>query len=224
MCSPKNANRSRCAESSRRLHERHPGQRLLIVFDHQFEELITLHHLASERVKQVRDFLHELVASPPGGVTVLLTLRSDYEDQLEQLGLPAQMQNRNWRKVGCFTLGQAEQFLTADGAGLRLGKELLRAVLQEASEVDETPGRTKPVVINMLGLMRQRLHGVDPATQDRGTLLPSFIRTSIEGADVRDVRDVFLVERLLEVGDRHGKLIRAIPLIGRSQWRMTQSN
>jgi len=183
------------AEVCQRLEERHPDERLLIVFD-QFEELIILHNVNSERVQQVRDFLHELVSSPPTGLTVLLTLRSDYEDQLEELGLPAQVQNRNWRKVGYFTLGQAEQFLTTGDAGIQPGEKLLSAVLQEAAEVDDTPGRTKPVVINMLGLMLQRLHGVDPSTLDRGVLLPRFVRMGIEAADVRDVSGLILKEML----------------------------
>jgi hypothetical protein len=178
-----------------RLRVTDPDARLLIVFD-QFEELMILHEIDSEHVQQVREFLQDILATPPPGLTVLLSLRSDYEQQLEELGLPPQLLHQNWVKVGYLTRGQAEQFLTSTDARMKLAPELLTAVLNEASAVDDTPGQTKPVVINMLGLMLQRLHRTDPEVGERGTLLPRFVRASIEAQDVRDVSGPILTEML----------------------------
>ncbi|MGZ0165870.1 MAG: leucine-rich repeat domain-containing protein, partial [Planctomycetales bacterium] len=169
--------------------------RLLIVFD-QFEELMILHEVDSEQVKQIREFLQDIVAKPQSGLTVLLSLRSDYEQQLKELGLPPRVLHQNWEEVGYLTRSEAEQFLISADPRLKIERELLSGVLNEASTVDGTPEQIRPVVLNMLGLILQRLHPTVPNFGRNGTLLTPFIQSSIEASHVRHVSGLILSEML----------------------------
>ncbi|MFT5095246.1 MAG: hypothetical protein ACI93T_004093, partial [Porticoccaceae bacterium] len=183
------------AAVSERLRAVDLDARLLIVFD-QFEELMILHEVDSEQLKQIREFLQDIVAKPLSGLTVLLSLRSDYEQQLKELGLPPRVLHQNWEEVGYLTRSEAEQFLISADPRLKIERELLSGVLNEASTVDGTPEQIRPVVLNMLGLILQRLHPTVPNFGRNGTLLTPFIQSSIEASHVRHVSGLILSEML----------------------------
>jgi len=178
--------RTLLAAACDRLRAVDPDARLLIVFD-QFEELMILHETDSEQVKQIQSFLQDIVVKPLPGLTVLLSLRSDYEQQLKELELPPQVLHQNWEEVGYLTRSQAEQFLISADPRLKIERELLSGVLNEASTVDGTPEQFRPVVLNMLGLILERLHPTVPEFGNTGTLLTPFVRSSIEASHVRHV-------------------------------------
>ena len=67
--------------------EEHPGQRLLLVVD-QCEELVTMARAASSR-DDVMALLARLLDAHPLQLTIVLTLRTDFEPQFDRLALAA---------------------------------------------------------------------------------------------------------------------------------------
>ena len=105
-----------------------------------------------ERRAQLEAFLRDLIERPIPNVTTLLVLRSDYLGALDQLDLPLLRQRDNWREIAPFTQAAAAAFL--DGSGLELGPELRAEILKEAGEIEENPGRIRPITLNMFGLVQ----------------------------------------------------------------------
>jgi hypothetical protein len=124
-------------------------QRLLIVFD-QFDEFIILHGRDPARQAPLLQLLQNLQRTPPNRIWLLLVLRSDYIDDLPRLNLPAIHDGVNLKWVGPFIEQAAQNFLAH--SGLNPGPELIATVVRHASELDETRGKVRPIVLNMLGL------------------------------------------------------------------------
>jgi hypothetical protein len=164
------------------------NKRLLLLFD-QFEVILIRHEQGSEETKP----LQELFAAVRAGarkrfpnLAVLLSFRSDYDHLLKQLGLSGQIEDENSKKVSAFSRGAASNFLTGPATGLRLGADRAKAVLDEAEAVDGTQGLIRPIVLNTLGKLLQRLAGKDPGEVPRGALLSDDIRRAVDDPRVCD--------------------------------------
>ena len=108
-------------------------QRLLVVLD-QFEEFVILQDL--ERQNQFQKLIVSLVEIRVEGLKFLLTFRSDYIGLIERLALPPLLQNTNWMEVPPFTEIAAKDFVQK--SGLQVRDDLLRDVLREAAEIEQT--------------------------------------------------------------------------------------
>ncbi|MGZ0167742.1 MAG: nSTAND1 domain-containing NTPase, partial [Planctomycetales bacterium] len=160
-------------------------RRLLLVLD-QFEELMILHELDDPRFAGVQEFLTGLLEKPIPGLTVLLTLRSDYEHLLEKLGLPRQDRGGTWEKVDPLRATDVRRFLTHSDSGINPQPDVLNAVIEEAQVVDGPRGLVRPIVMNMLGRVLQSRAGETPREFEPGTLLSRYLRESIESSDKSD--------------------------------------
>jgi hypothetical protein len=186
-----------------------PDSRLLVVVD-QFEELILLHELDPQRVAIVGGFLRQIARTPVEGVTILLVVRSDYDHMLARLELPGLVQDDNWKVVGAFTWMEGERFLTNTRSGLRLGSERLRSVLDEAAIVDNTRGLIRPIILNMLGKVLERLAGRDLPEYEPGTLLSSDLRACLNAEEVRDHAPSLLTHMLTAAGTKRPRDVSSL--------------
>src|SRR6266700_7571152 len=71
-------------------------------------------------------------------------------------------------------------------SGLTVNSDLMRAVLREAAEIDQTAGLIRPVTINLCGLVLSRFSSGLPR-RFRGGLIRGFLRESLSLPEVRDV-------------------------------------
>src|SRR5271166_2687628 len=122
-------------------------RRLLVVLD-QFEEFVIL--LDSDKQKRFEQLMTTLREQPIAELTFLFVFRSDYIGLIEKLALPPLNQNTNWKDVPPFTESAARDFVQA--SGLQVSDELLRDVLREAAEIEQTKGIIRPITINLCGL------------------------------------------------------------------------
>jgi Leucine-rich repeat (LRR) protein len=167
---------------------RKDNKRLLLLFD-QFEVTLIRHEQESEETSSLQEFLatvRRTARERLPNLTVLLSFRADYDHLLKQLGLPSQIEDENSKKVGAFSRAASSNFLIDPDSGLQLGTERVKAVLDEAEAVDGTRGLIRPIVLNMLGKLLQRLAGRDPGKVPRGALLSDDIRHAVDDPDVRD--------------------------------------
>jgi hypothetical protein len=167
-------------------HLRDNDRHLILVLD-QFEEVFILPNPLPAPVEGMLRLLTALAANPPAGLTILLVLRNEYLSQILGLGLPSLTLGDTLRDVPAFTLPAGQAFLEAGGVpaddALGLGTQ--------ASELDQIPGRAKPITLNMLGLVYQR----DPAkgaklsqrSGVRRSILVEYFKARIRAGDWRDV-------------------------------------
>jgi len=168
--------RSLLNRATQRLGER----RLLIVVD-QFEEFLIV--TEQERQRAFQEFLSE---NATGGLTFLLVFRPEYEGLIQDQPWPKLQLDTN-RKVICpFTENAAQEFMRK--SGLIVDTDLMRAVLREAAEIEQTVGLIRPVTINLCGLVLGRFSGSLPR-RFRGGLIRGFLRKSLSLPEVRDVAE-----------------------------------
>jgi len=145
-------------EDVRRLLERaaknNAPSRLLVVLD-QFEELLIINEREPERLRRVKDLLHSLVDNPIPGVTILLSLRTDYLPMLEDLQLPPLRDRENWFEVGSFTENHARAFLK--GSSVPFSDATLEALFDQIAAFEGGTGLVRPIILNMVGLIASRL-------------------------------------------------------------------
>jgi hypothetical protein len=158
------------------------SDKLLIVID-QFEECLILHE--GEQPRALFAFLSQLSVNPLPNVTVLLVFRSDYTGQVAELQLPPLTQGDNWREVPPFTERDAYEFVL--GSGLTLNEKLLREVLREAAEIEQTKGLIRPITINLCGLVLGRFANGVPRGFRPGELIRGFLQESVRLPIVREV-------------------------------------
>ena len=164
------------------------SKRLLILLD-QFEIILIRHQEGSQETKGLRELFDTVRVNAHEkfpNLTVLLSFRSDYDHLLKQFGLPGEVEDENSKKVSAFSRATSSNFLTDPASGLQLGQERAKAVLDEAEAVDGTRGLIRPIVLNMLGKLLQRLAGKDPGEVPRGALLSDDIRRAVDDLRVRD--------------------------------------
>lgn len=130
------------------------------------------------------DFLAALRQQSIEGLSFLFVVRSDYIGLVEKLSLPPVGQNTNWKEVPPFTEMAAREFM--QGSGLQFDGKLMRDVLREAAEIEQTKGIVRPVTINLCGLVLGRFANGVPRGF-RGGLIRAFLRESILLPSIRDV-------------------------------------
>jgi len=154
------------------------GARLLIVVD-QFEEFIILGK--SEQQREFADLLASLNSAPITGIVLLLTLRSDYQTFLEDIGLPPPRHNENFYQVARFTLATASAFMVRSGLDLR--PAALDRLLVSAAELDDTPGLVRPITLNVIGHVLASSH-IAPSL-DAGRLVQHYIKQTVDQPAIR---------------------------------------
>ena len=134
--------------ADRRLKER--GGKLLVAID-QFEEFLIFHDLDPARQAPLRDLLTELEREPLERIRLLLSMRSDYLEDVARLGLPRLSQGRNWMQVDAFTEQAACDFLRGGFGEEGIGEKLVALVVRHASDLDGVRNKVRPIVLNMIG-------------------------------------------------------------------------
>jgi hypothetical protein len=192
-----------------RLRDR--NERLLIVLD-QFEEfLIVLGRNPAEQAA-FAELLVSLYRQPIDGIWVLLVLRSDYQPALYDLDLPRLHAGTNWMEVGPFPVDLAQGFLA--GSKLNLGPRLMEAIIRRASELDETPGYVRPIVLNLIGRAleaRQTTSGVQQfGRRDVQNLLLDFVRAGLRAPETSEYAPRVLREMITPEGTKVPKAIEEL--------------
>jgi internalin A len=154
------------------------AEKLLLVLD-QFEEFLIL---ADDKHRTAfTALLRTLAELPVPNLQVLMILRSDYEPLLDELELQAFEQDR--KTVPPFFERDAMAFLRA--SELQISDTLEAEILEEAREVEQTPGLIRPITVNLFGLVLRRFDNL-PTNYRKGTLLRSFLRELIQRKEIRD--------------------------------------
>jgi hypothetical protein len=169
---------------------------LLLVLD-QFEEFVILGK--PEQQQSFAALLAALRSTPARKLRLLLSLRSDYQTLLEDLGLPALRQGENYYQVGRFTLGAAGHFMA--GSDLGLQPEALERLLNSAALMDETPGLVRPITLNVLGYVLASGLG-RAASLDAGQLVRLYIHQTLSQPGVRDYAASVLETLITERGTK----------------------
>jgi conflict system STAND superfamily ATPase len=165
--------------ATQRLSER----RLFIVID-QFEEFLIL--TEQERQKAFREFLS---AEAVKGVTFVLVFRPEYEGLIQEQSWPKLKLDANRKVISPFTENAAQEFMLK--SGLKLNSDLMRRVLREAAEMEQTVGIIRPITINLCGLVLGRFSSGLPR-RFRGGLVRGFLRESLSLPEVRDVAGILI--------------------------------
>jgi hypothetical protein len=161
-----------------RATQRLGDRRLFIVID-QFEEFLIL--TDQERQRAFQQFVAE---EEIRGVTFLLVFRPEYEGLLQDQPWPKMKLDTNRKVISSFTENAAQEFMRK--SGLIVNADLMRAVLREAAEIEQTAGLIRPVTINLCGLVLSRFSSGLPR-RFRGGLIRGFLRESLSLPEVRDV-------------------------------------
>ena len=173
------------------------GKPLLIVLD-QFEEFLILHD--EETRRELQELLSSLSKNPIPGLTVLLSMRSEYLGQLDDEGLPAIEKGETWMEISPFNLRMSQQFL--DDSGLELDASLRYQVLTEATTVEGTQGLIRPITLNMFGVILNRFSGRLPRDVEPGTLLLNYVRRALNEPDIKSEAPDILREMITSTGAR----------------------
>jgi hypothetical protein len=190
-----------------RLRQDDPAAKLLAVLD-QFEELVTLRETGNtSAIAGVTDFLRELKKSPIDGFLLLLSVRTDYLNFLEPIGVPPLDQSRNWSQVPAFAYSAALAFLTAPETGLNIQEERLRRVLREAAAADGTRGLIRPIILNMLGLVLKRIADSPEAERPTRALLADDLRAVVDHPEHRAIARAILPHMLTEADTKQPRRI-----------------
>gem|GEM_PF-3342390 len=182
--------------------------RLLLIFD-QFEELLILPEPSEQdlRVEAMHSFLQFVSSSAPEGVTVLLSLRSEYRTLLETMGVPPLRQDANWQEVPAFSQSDAFAFLTAAESGVQIAEQRLQRVLREAAAHDGTRGLIRPIILNMLGVVLRRIADSPEADRATKSLLEDDLRRFVNAFEIRDVARPVLRSMLTEADTRRPRTV-----------------
>jgi hypothetical protein len=184
-------------------------RRLLVVVD-QFEELFILDAEAelgmgdkdktAERATARAGFvalLRDLDQKQIPGLLVLVAMRKDYEDNVvEHFGLPWLRQHENRRTIEPFENTTAKVFLR--DSGLPFSDDLLRRLLNGAAKIEERRGLFRPVVLNLLGLVRSRYAEHLPAKPE--ALIAHHLREALDRPSLRDLAPRLLDQLITEGG------------------------
>ena len=170
--------------------------RLLIVLD-QFEEFIILGK--PEVQERFTALLEQLRAASLPKLQILLTLRSDYQSLLPDLGLPPLRYEENFYQISRFTLAAASKFMA--GSDLGLQPDSLRRLINSAAVMDETPGLVRPITLNVLGYVLASGQGSAPSL-DAGRLVRFYIEQVLGQPGIRDRAAVVLDLLTTEQGTR----------------------
>ena len=157
---------------------------LLIVID-QFEEFLILNDAAARQ--PLADILRGLADSPLDGIRLLLVFRSDYRELLFKLDLPRFSSMENAFELTPFRRTEALGFLKT--GGLSMSKEGFDTLLQGLDRIEGLRGLYRPITLNMVGLVMNRMP--DNRIKDPSRLIELYLRQCLADGVSRDlVRDV----------------------------------
>lgn len=172
------------------------GKHLLIALD-QFEAFLVL-GANHDAIAKVRTALQTFVVDPPAGLTLLIVFRSDYGDLVETLGLPPLRQGDTWKDLGPFSQTAAEQFLRE---GLpQIDQNMLHRLLKGLAEIEGTPGRFRPVTLNMVGVVFERAGG--RLEHPPNMLMQRYIAEAITEPEVADTAPPILERMVTQSGSK----------------------
>jgi len=158
-----------------------PEERMLIIFD-QFEEFFLLDNAAKDfaenaekdqGIHQMKAFLHLFINNPPNKTCILLSYRDDFQQFIDQLELPARIEHHNFEQLNLLNLNQASKFFKKC-PGLKIPQQQLNRVLREASTIDSPLGY-RPIVLNLLGVILQRMAINELFLNSKGNLIRDYI-------------------------------------------------
>jgi hypothetical protein len=168
---------------------------LLVVVD-QFEEFLLLH--ADEERSAFTNLLEDLRKSPIDGLRLLLVFRSDYRPLVFKLNLPPLDAAENWQEVGSYDRGEATAFL--QGGGRNLSPEALDSLFRGLDHVEETIGLYRPITLNMVGLVLERMG--QTLTGNPARLIQSYLRSCLTASESRDFAKPLLNHMISDAGTK----------------------
>ena len=169
------------------------GAPLLIVID-QFEEFLILDK-EDKRVEFV-SFLRDLAQRPIDKVRLLLVFRSDYRALIFKLELPPLQAGTNWRELAPYSRGEATTFLGEGGR--ELTPESIEALLRGLDRIEDTPGLYRPITLNMVGLVLERMGRRLEGDPER--LIQSYLVACLSTGESRDFAKPILSVLINESG------------------------
>lgn len=140
------------------------NERILIILD-QFEEFFLRFSLEKEkdnadasddRIEALKTFFNLFLSHTPKGVSMLLSYRDDRQHLIDQLKIPARNEHINFEQLKPLPYNKAKQFLTNYGQ-INIPNERLTKVLNEASTIEDSNDSIRPIVLNILGIIIQRM-------------------------------------------------------------------
>lgn len=192
-----------------------PGEQILIVLD-QFEEFFLLRNRPEELIQdgeELQDkvslikFFHRFMKDPPKGVYILLSYRDDFQQLIDQLELPARTENVNFKQVKLLTIGQASAFLK-NCPGLEIPEQQIDRILKEATTID-SPITLRPIVLNLLGIILQRMVGQHALPKKEGTLIRQYILNCL-GKELKEERAAVLKTMLTDFNTARPRTIQEL--------------
>lgn len=158
-------------------------RRLYLIID-QFEEFIILNEDKTSQVF-MKELLHAVSTQNIRGITVVLVMRKDYLGPVrEALNLPLEHAENNWLDVPLFVGSTARAFIQG---GFEIGgpsAALIDQILEEAANIEESPGLFRPITLNMLGLVVSE--SVNRSTPPLpGQVLLDFVRRTLREPELR---------------------------------------
>ena len=168
---------------------------LLFVID-QFEEFLILHD-AVERAP-FASFLVELIKSPIEGLRVLLVFRSDYQPLIFKLELPPLVSGENWQELSPYDRGEATSFLQSGGRELSV--DTLDALFRGLDRIEETPGLYRPITLNMVGLVLERMGRTIEGDPSR--LIQRYLAACLTASQSRDFATSLLASMITDAGTK----------------------
>ncbi len=169
---------------------RHLGQRRLFIVVDQFEEFLILKDEGAQET-----FQQFLSATPIEGLTFLLVYRPEYEGLIQDQTWPELRLDTNRRVLSPFTENAAQEFMRK--SGLTVNPDLMRKILREAAEIEQTTGLIRPVTLNLCGLVLGRFSSGLPRWV-WGRLIRGFLRESLSVPEVRDVAGKLIPELITD--------------------------
>ena len=151
---------------------------LLLLLD-QFEECLILAPI--EVQAGFRAWVSDLAARPIGNLKLLLVLRKEYLNDLEQAGFPSPHSRVNWFDLASFSRRDALAFLQG---GLTLDPGDMDRLLTSAMDIDGIPGKVRPITLNVLGHVLET-GGAVAGGLDAGLLVRQYIDQVVDQPGVR---------------------------------------
>ena len=178
------------------------NEQILIILD-QFEEFFLLRNSPldlqqGEDLKglaELKLFFYQFLENAPKGVHILLSYRDDFQQLIDQLELPARTEHINYEQVKLLTFERSAKFLKGC-PGLQIPEQQLDRILREASSID-TPIALRPIVLNLLGIILQRMVSQHSLLTKNGNLIRQYILDCL-GKELKEERAIVLKAMLTD--------------------------
>lgn len=168
--------------------------RILIILD-QFEEFLIL--AKQERQTEFAAFIAQLQGLRTA-VVLLLSLRSEYESLLTEIGLPLPRSGENLFLLGRFRFSEAMEFMRQ--SPLKLQPDSLDSLMTSAAEMDGTPGLVRPITLNVIGYVLSA--NVVAPSLDAGAIVRGYIEQTVQQPAIRNHAPRILEHMITEQGTK----------------------